>query len=70
MKKPVVKFDSQGPSGNIFHILGMVRQELRKQRRIIDYNDCWERVHKSGSYEEALKIIREYVDLIDIQGRY
>lgn len=70
MKKSIVNFDSYGPSGNIFHILGLVRNELRKQRRIIDYNDCWERVQKSNSYEEALKIIREYVDLIDIQGRY
>lgn len=70
MKELVIEFDSRGPSGNIFHILGLVRDALRKQRRIIDYNDCWERVQKSSSYEEALKIIREYVELIDIQGRY
>lgn len=70
MKKPIVNFDSQGPSGNIFYILGLVRESLRKQRRIIDYNECWEKVQASGSYEEALRIIREYVELIDVQGRY
>lgn len=70
MEKPVIKFDSQGPSGNIFYILGLVKAALRKQRRIIDYNNCLERVQNSHSYAEALKIIREYVDLIDIQEKY
>lgn len=67
MKKPIVTFDSRGPSGNIYYILGAVRNALCKQRRIIDYNNMWERVQHAGSYEEALKIIREYVDLIDIR---
>lgn len=69
MKKPVIVFDSRGPGGNIFYILAEVRAVLQKERRIIDYNNCWERVHKASSYDEALKIIREYVDLIDTRGR-
>lgn len=68
MKKPIIEFDSRGPSGNVFYILSLVRNELRKQRRIIDYNNCWERVQNSHSYEGALTIIREYVDLIDTRG--
>ena len=68
MKKPTVYFDSRGESGNIFCILGLVRREFRKQRRITEYNDLRDRVTASGSYDEALRIIREKVDLIDVQG--
>ena len=69
MKKPIIHFESRGPSGNIFWILGTVRNALRKQRRINDYNDLRDRVLASHSYREALTIIREYVDLIDDDGR-
>ena len=60
MNKPVVTYDPKGESGNIFFILAKVRLALRKQRRIQDFNDCWERVQKSKSYPEALEIIKEY----------
>ena len=66
MKKATVIFDGRGPSGNIYYIIGMVRDELRKQRRINDFNTMRDRVFESKSYKEALAIIREYVDLIDI----
>lgn len=65
MDKPTIHFHSRGESGNIYWILGAVRQALRKQRRIIDYNNLRDRVTASHSYDEALAIIREYVDLID-----
>ena len=64
MNKPIVEYDPRGESGNIFYILAMVRNALRKQRRIQDYNDCWEKVQACKSYEEALKVISEYVTLI------
>lgn len=70
MGKARIEFDSHGESGNIYWILGKVRDALRKQRRIIDYNNMWEQVQNSGSYEEALEVIREYVDLVDASGRY
>jgi hypothetical protein len=66
--KPVIYFNSRGQSGNIFYILGMVQIELRKQRRINDFNNLSERVHNSHSYKEALSIIRDYADLIDLDG--
>lgn len=69
MKKPIVHFKSHGESGNIFWILGAVRNELQQQRRISDYNNLWKRVQQSGSYTEALSIIREYADLVDDDGR-
>ena len=61
--KIVVHYDTNGPSGNIFYILGNVKNALRKERRIQDWNDCLERVQNCHSYEEALKIINEYVIL-------
>ena len=68
MEKARIEFDSMGESGNIYWILGKVRDALRKQRRITDYNNLWERVQSSGSYTEALAIIRETVNLVDDDG--
>jgi len=65
MTKPTIHFNSRGESGNIFWILGAVKTALHKQRRITDYNNLRDRVTASGSYNEALSIIREYVDLVD-----
>ena len=63
-----IHFRSRHESGNIFVILALVRRELQKQRRITDYNNLRDRVTSSGSYEEALAIIRETVNLIDDDG--
>lgn len=70
MKRPTVFFRSSSESGNIFHILGLVRREMQKQRRITEYNDLRDRVYNSGSYREALAIIREYVDLHDLDEQF
>lgn len=70
MHKPEIHFNSCGPSGNIYAILNMFKDAFRKQRRITEYNDIWQRVLLSGSYEEALAIIREKINLIDDDGRY
>ena len=70
MKNHTIRFHSRGQSGNIFHILCLVRREMQKQRRITEYNDLRDRVYNSGSYREALAIIREYVELIDLDGEF
>lgn len=64
-----IHFRSQHESGNIFVILGMVRQEMQRQRRITEYNELRENVQK-GDYENAIRLIREKVDLIDDDGVY
>ena len=69
MQRPEIRFSSRGESGNIFWILGKVRQEMQKQRRIAEYNDMWERVQKTD-YQGALAILREAVDLVDVDGIY
>ena len=68
MDKPTIHFRSRHESGNIFVILALVRRELQKQHRINDYNNLRDRVTASGSYEEALAVIRETVNLIDDDG--
>lgn len=68
MKKAEIHFSSSGPSGNIFHIMGKVRQQMQKERRITDWNNAWERIQKTD-YAGALAIMRELVTLIDDDGR-
>ena len=70
MKKPTVHFNSRTESGNIYYILALVRHEMQLQRRILDYNALRDRVTASGSYAEALALIREVVDLVDLAGAY
>lgn len=67
-EKTKVYFDSRGPSGNIYHILGEVSKALRKERRITEFNELRDKVFSSASYEDALAVIREHVDLIDKSG--
>ena len=69
MKKATIHFRSCQASGNIYWILGAVRMQMQKERRITDYNNAWERVQKTD-YAGALRILRELVDLIDDDGRY
>lgn len=68
MEKPTVIFDSRGPSGNIYAVLGLVSQALRKARRLSEFDECRTRVMSSHSYDAALNVVREYVTLIDIAG--
>ena len=63
-EKPVVEYDPYGHSGNIYWILGQVSEIMRKQRRIIAFNDLRDRVFEAQSYDEALKIIGEEVTLV------
>ena len=68
MDKPIVYFRSRHESGNIFFILSMVRSVMQKQRRITEYNELRDRVTSAGSYQKALEIIREKINLIDNDG--
>jgi len=60
-----IEFDSMGPSGNIYAILCLCREVLTR----LEIGELASRVFNSaGSYEDALAIVREYVDLIDVRG--
>lgn len=68
-KKAEIHFQSRHETGNIYWILGAVRDQMRKERRITDWNNAWERIQQTD-YAGALAIMRELVDLIDDDGRY
>ena len=70
MNRPEIHFASKHSSGNIFWIMGAVRDALRKQRRISEWNDLYQEILNSGSYEEALGKINKLVHLIDDDGVY
>lgn len=68
MGKPIVVFDSN--NGNLFYILAEVKEALKRENDFENYKKCYDRVKKTSDFKNAIKIIREYVDLIDIQKNF
>lgn len=62
----MITFDRNGESGNIFFIMGEAIAELKVAGRENDAKQLYQRVINSGSYEEALEIIAEYVDIVEV----
>lgn len=52
-----------GEDGNIFFILGRVSRVLKDNGMVDKAKECSDRVMASGSYEQALGIIMEYVEV-------
>ena len=52
-----------GEDGNIFFILGRVRETLKANGHADHAQEVSDRVMASGSYDEALRIIMEYVEV-------
>ena len=52
----------EGQDGNIFSILGQASRLLKDVGQKDQADEMFRRVTSSGSYEEALHIISEYVD--------
>ena len=65
-KKPIVRFQSRGESGNIYYLMKLVADALDDNEAT---QSLWKRV-KQGNYDEALVKIREQVRLIDLDGVY
>lgn len=65
-EKPTVYFESRHESGNIFALLGKVNSALHDKDA---FNELWAEIQK-GSYEQAIKLIKEKVILIDLDGVY
>ncbi len=63
-EKPVIEFDPRGHTGNIYWILGELSRIMKKQSRIIAFNEIRDRVFEAQSYDEALEIIGEEATLI------
>ena len=66
MNKLAIHHNSQGESGNIFWIIKAVRDECRRVGEDpAQFKDMLDRVLATESYNEALAIIGERVNLID-----
>lgn len=63
----MVRFNRYDETGNIFWIMGRAIKELEHNGQKRDAEVMCERVTDSGSYDEALKIIGEYVELKEIK---
>ena len=50
-----------GANGNIFNILGIASRTLKDNGMAEEAAEMYNRVTSSGSYEEALGIITEYI---------
>ena len=64
-KKPLVYIDIDGPDGNVLFMLSKVREALRKERRINDYNELRDKVLQSR-YPQGIYQMSELVEFIDI----
>lgn len=64
-KKPLVYIDIDGPDGNVLFMLSKVKEALRKERRINDYNELRDKVLQSR-YPQGIYQMSELVDFIDI----
>ena len=52
-----------GQNGNIFNLIGIAARTLRANGMTKEANEMRERISQSGSYDEALGIIGEYVNI-------
>lgn len=61
-----VIFDRNGESGNIFWVMGAAYAALLQEGRRQDAEAMREKVCEQESYEAALEVIAEFVDLVDM----
>lgn len=61
VSKPVAKL--VGANGNIFNLVGIASRSLKTAGQKDKATEMSNRVMSSGSYEEALSIIMEYVEV-------
>lgn len=61
VKKPKVKF--VGANGNIFNLMGIASRSLKAAGQSDQATEMSKRVMSSGSYDKALSIIMEYVEV-------
>lgn len=59
-----------GQNGNIYNLVGIAAHTLREHGQKEQATEMIDRVFSSGSYEEALGVIGEYVNITDSQEEY
>ncbi len=56
-----------GENGNIFNLVGIAAKTLRRNGLSEEASEMTNKVFASGSYEEALGIIGEYVNITSVE---
>ncbi len=56
-----------GADGNIFNLVGIAAKTLRRSGLSEEASEMTNKVFSSGSYEEALGIIDEYVNITSVE---
>lgn len=51
--------------GNIFFMMGVASSALRRHGRTEDRDEMMKRIQSCGSYDQALSILFEYVEVVD-----
>ena len=55
-----------GQDGNIFNLVGIASRTLKRNGLSGEASEMTSKVFKSGSYEEALGIIGEYINITSV----
>ena len=55
-----------GQDGNIFNLMGIASRTLRQNGMAEEAKEMTNRIYQSGSYDEALCIIGEYVNITSV----
>lgn len=59
-----IKVKLIGEDGNIFNLIGIASRALKKNNQESEANEMRDKVYQSKSYDEALMIISDYVDIV------
>ena len=60
-KSPII-----GADGNIFNLVAIASKTLKTNGLVNEAQEMSKRVFNSSSYEEALQIITEYIEPVDV----
>lgn len=68
MSKEFIKPESPliGADGNIFNLIAIASRSLNENNYSVEAKEMTKRVIQSSSYEEALGIINEYVEPVNV----
>lgn len=75
LDRPEMMIDLSGPDGNVFAVMGMARKLVSKEMGSDVTKEFKEKLDEEmknpeTSYENILKVVNEYVELIDVSGTY
>lgn len=57
-----------GADGNVFNLIGICSKSIKKAGYDKEANEMSERIFKSKSYDEALAIMCEYIEPVEVGG--